>query len=490
MKIPEDALGRTFKCVRCGIHMKSGEANVQGMVPAPATVASSEGGALQAESQPSPSADPPNAQAPIGQLLIDAKMITEEQLADALSKQRTQGGKTFEILIALGYLDKDILHDFLSRQPGIATIDLSRCDIGSDLIALVPKRLAVESLVLPIDQLGKLLTVAMACPLDVATISALETCTGLRVKAMLCKLEDIHVAVQKYYPERSRFEMSASSFDNILGKSEGTKEKVEAKVEAWGGIFPGKEQLDALTQAISDEPGLDKVALLLLKEPVLAAFFIRVANSDLYGMQGQTESLPMAVAVLGKEAILSFLKEHVPPGDDKVTVQITPLIAQSRVTAHMMQQLALETGTFGQHLAYTVGMVSGLGRIALSTISAMKYKRVKPHLYGSELAEAELRYFTMDHASAAGAILDAWGFPVTIVRAVRYSNMPKEAGEGEGLSGMLSIAIALACGPLEKMDEILVNHGESMQSLNLNQDMAQRILSLVRPENTVKGESK
>jgi len=62
----------------------------------------------------------------IGELLINEGLINQEQLAEALEKQKHSGGKTFEILLRLGHLDKDKLHTMLSKQPGVASIDLSR----------------------------------------------------------------------------------------------------------------------------------------------------------------------------------------------------------------------------------------------------------------------------------------------------------------------------------------------------------------------------
>jgi HD-like signal output (HDOD) protein len=469
MKIPQESIGKTFKCVRCGEHMKSSEDNAVPLASPPSEQPASQ------ETTPAQN-DAPPAQEPIGQMLINGGVITEEQLQDALAKQKTQGGKTFELLIALGYLDKDALHDFLSRQPGIAAIDLSRCNIGPELIALVPKKMAIESLVLPIDQLGKLLTVAMACPLDVATIASLEKLTGLRVKAMLCKLEDIHAAVQKYYPDRSRMDLSPSSFDNILGASEGPKEKVETKISAWDGVILPEDRLNHLRESVQAEKSTEKIARIVLLEPTLVYATMRVANSDVYGMTGQVESAPMAVAVLGKEGVCAILEEVLSPVSDTVAEPLASLKDQCCKTANIAQGLAIESGVVGEQTAYTLGMLGEMGRLALAAISPVKYKRVKSHLTGSELSEAEMRLFTMDHATAASTLAELWHYPVQYAKVLRHYGIPEDAEGAEAPAALVGLAIALAYADPENLEEALSDQSSAMSVLKIDPKTAARVL--------------
>ena len=77
-------------------------------------------------------------------------------------------------------------------------------DVPSDVTALVPKDFAREHEVLPLDRMGSLLTVAMVCPLDKATIRALEVLTGLRVKAVLCSPEDLRKGIARHYGRDER----------------------------------------------------------------------------------------------------------------------------------------------------------------------------------------------------------------------------------------------------------------------------------------------
>ncbi len=66
--------------------------------------------------------------------------------------------------------------------------------------------------VLPIDKMGKLLTVGMACPLDTSTIGELEQMTGCRIKPVLVGMNDVKVAINRYYGDAK-----APTFGHVEG---------------------------------------------------------------------------------------------------------------------------------------------------------------------------------------------------------------------------------------------------------------------------------
>ena len=136
----------------------------------------------------------------IGELLVERKLITSEQLAEALQLQKTQGLKVVEALIALAYFDVSAFIVFLSQQPGMASIELGSYEIPGTVLALIPREFAERHEVFPIDKLGRFLTVGMACPLDKVTIKQLENMTRLRVRPLLCSAQSIHSAIAQYYP--------------------------------------------------------------------------------------------------------------------------------------------------------------------------------------------------------------------------------------------------------------------------------------------------
>jgi hypothetical protein len=99
----------------------------------------------------------------IGELLLRGGLITEAQLSEALALQSQSGGKTVANLISLQHIGRAEFVEFLSRQPGMASISLAIIDI-------VPAAFALEHEILPIGKMGSELTVVMACPLDERSI--------------------------------------------------------------------------------------------------------------------------------------------------------------------------------------------------------------------------------------------------------------------------------------------------------------------------------
>ena len=151
----------------------------------------------------------------IGDMLIEAGLITAKQRNEALAVQSKQGGKTVEILLSLGHLTTHDFVEFLAKQPGVASIDLANYEISADLIELVPKDFAIKHEVFPIDRMGKLLTLGMVCPLDTKTIEKLEELTGLRVKPLLCSADDLRASKR---PAKDRRRSIQPIPDRVSGK--------------------------------------------------------------------------------------------------------------------------------------------------------------------------------------------------------------------------------------------------------------------------------
>lgn len=308
MKVPAEAKGKRYKCVKCGTLLTvdapaTPTADARGL-NAPAT------GVLKLGAVAAPDR--------IGQMLIKAGLITTEQLEEALEAQRTRGGKTFENLISLGHLGKDALHEFLSRQPGMATIKLSNYKLERDLVDLIPKDLALREKVLPIDRLGKLLTIAMACPTDSETVEEVQRVTGLKVKAMLCKLDDIEQAVENLYGKGRRSETrDAQLFERILAsepESAGPPQEQPKPVPPQPKEpAPKKELTPAIIRrfvAMAEDPNTStrELARAAHEETALAEVLLRAVNSGLFGPTERVESAAMAVALMGKEGVAELLK--------------------------------------------------------------------------------------------------------------------------------------------------------------------------------------
>ncbi len=78
----------------------------------------------------------------IGELLVQNKVISEDQLTTALSDQKKTGLKLGRQLISAGYLDEDQFLSFLSKQLNIPCIDLNQYQVDAEMAHVLPETYA------------------------------------------------------------------------------------------------------------------------------------------------------------------------------------------------------------------------------------------------------------------------------------------------------------------------------------------------------------
>jgi len=110
----------------------------------------------------------------IGDLLVQNKVITDDQLQLALQKQKSSGMRLGRTLVSMGYVTEDKFLEFLSEQLNIPFIDLRRFRFDTVAVKRLSETFArrYRAIVLS-DRKGELL-VGMADPTDLYAFDALE----------------------------------------------------------------------------------------------------------------------------------------------------------------------------------------------------------------------------------------------------------------------------------------------------------------------------
>ncbi|GBE36785.1 type II secretion system protein E [bacterium BMS3Bbin07] len=137
--------------------------------------------------------------AKIGQLLLAANLVTEDQLQEALNLQKKEGGRLGSKLVKLGYITTEKLVSFLSKQFGVPSINLSDYTIAPSVLKLIPAEMAKKYLIIPVARVGATLTVAMADPSNIFAIDDMKFMTGYNVEVVVATEESIIKAISKYY---------------------------------------------------------------------------------------------------------------------------------------------------------------------------------------------------------------------------------------------------------------------------------------------------
>lgn len=144
---------------------------------------------------------PPTGQS-LSQVLVSAGQITPEQLQRALEKQKATGKFIGEILIEDRVIEEDTLISFLAKHCKIPHLSLLDYLIDPEIVKLVPKEICLKYRLLPIDKLGRNLTVAMVNPLDTEALQQVrEACPELRIKPILCAFKHFELVTAKVFRE-------------------------------------------------------------------------------------------------------------------------------------------------------------------------------------------------------------------------------------------------------------------------------------------------
>ncbi len=447
MKVPAAAMGKTCKCVKCAERFMLTAQNTR---PLSVSVPLASPG-LQTNPIPKPQASPDAPDRRVGQLLIANGLITEKQLEEALAMQAQRGGRLFEVLIQMDSLGKKELHSFLSKQSGVASIDLKHYEIPHELISIVPREFAQRNVVLPIDKMGKLLTVGMACPLDTATIVELERITGLKVKAMLCAFDDIHATIDRYYPSETQavFTVKTPGAPKPPApKPAAAKEPVLRKEEVLAAIdrldmlpmFAGtKEQVQ---RAAASDQALRDVAGVVCADPALAAKLLSVSNMPAYGMTGRVANVNLAVALLGADGALTIVQslDGVSSIDPVSRFDMNRYWLQSMFCAAAAMSIAKASNRGAVGDAYTAGLLHDIGRLALAAMFPASYARAPEYAGGTDWLQAEEMVFGMTHAEAGHAVARAWRLPQPVADAIRYHHEAHRATDSRDLVAIASLA--------------------------------------------------
>lgn len=137
---------------------------------------------------------------PLGELLVNRNMITREQLATALEKQKGTSRRLGELLVEEKILTQDELNGALAERLGVETIGLADYDIDSLAATMVPEKLARRYGAIPVKFVDEnTLLVAMVDPTNVFAIDDLRMMTGYDIKPAIATAEDVFDRIAKFH---------------------------------------------------------------------------------------------------------------------------------------------------------------------------------------------------------------------------------------------------------------------------------------------------
>ena len=247
----------------------------------------------------------------LGQLLVDAGFITEQQLADALAEQEKTGDRLGRILIERGYVPKQIIGQILEEQRGVPYVNLSTYPVDIALVRSIPEALITEHKVMPLTRQGNEIHLAMVDPTDIIAMDRVAVITRARVKPLLTTESDFAIALGKHFDVQMRVAERAGEVD--------AAETIDAQVAAVRMSEspydpPVVRLVDSIVQGAVRDGATD-----IHIEPQEADVTVRYRVD---GLLHDKARLPrgVAAAVASRVKVLSGLdiSEHIRPQDGRI----------------------------------------------------------------------------------------------------------------------------------------------------------------------------
>ena len=243
----------------------------------------------------------------IGECLIQAGLITDEDLQIALAEHKRTGERVGAVLVRLNFATEKQITKALAYQLGFPYTSLVDEPPDPAAIVLIPKDVALKRVCVAVRLEKNLLTVAMSDPLLFSLVQDLEFQTGYRIKQVVATRTDILEAIETGYPDKA-----LARYD---GSAAGSGLAVQVpSVPAKGARGPGDPSSQGALMRRGDED--------LFEQPVVAAgtreasdsapiidLVDLVVNSAITSRASDVHIEPMEKGVLVRHRLDGLLKE-------------------------------------------------------------------------------------------------------------------------------------------------------------------------------------
>jgi type IV pilus assembly protein PilB len=164
----------------------------------------------------------------LGDLLVKEKVITPDQLDQALKVQKESGTRLGSILVKLGFLSDEDVTNFLSRQYGVPAINLTFFEIDGTVVKLIPYETAKRYQILPLSRVGSSLTIAMVDPTNVFAMDDIKFMTGFNIEPVVASESSILDGIEKAYGQGD----STEDLESVMAAIGDVDADVELQAEA------------------------------------------------------------------------------------------------------------------------------------------------------------------------------------------------------------------------------------------------------------------
>jgi type IV pilus assembly protein PilB len=137
----------------------------------------------------------------LGDLLIEAGLLSEPQLKAALNEQRKWGGRLGRTVVELGFVTETAIGQVLAKQLELPSIDLDTATLPENAASWLRLDLCERYGVFPVATSPQTRTISIATsdPTNLEHIQAIEFATNMKVTSIVATASAIERAIRKYY---------------------------------------------------------------------------------------------------------------------------------------------------------------------------------------------------------------------------------------------------------------------------------------------------
>lgn len=168
----------------------------------------------------------------LGDILIEAGLLSEDQLEQALADQKKSGLKLGQFMVSQGIVRESQVIDTVSRQLKIKKYAYDKYPADVAIEHLIPAKIAQKYQLAPLKKKGRLLTIAMTDPMDIVALDAIEALTNTEVEPVICTEGELTQLISSIYGTDSSLSGAMESMEmqysaDAITDAEVTTEDVE-----------------------------------------------------------------------------------------------------------------------------------------------------------------------------------------------------------------------------------------------------------------------
>lgn len=153
----------------------------------------------------------------LGDVLVQQRLISQEQLQQTLDLQRQTGKKVGRLLIETGVITEELLANGLARQLRIPFVNLKTFPFRADVVKLLPESVARRLRALVLEDKGDTLLVALADPLDLFAFDELTRLLKRQVSIAAVPESQLTLAFDRLYRRTEEISGLARALEKDLG---------------------------------------------------------------------------------------------------------------------------------------------------------------------------------------------------------------------------------------------------------------------------------